>query len=98
VARIDEPSSVTIYGAEGTLRFTEGKLLHAAPGAAFSDITPPHTVSFPDGISGDFPQGTVYIGHALRNALDGDRTAIDAAATFADGLAIQRALDMIRGI
>lgn len=97
VARIDEPSSATIYSAEGTLRFTEGKLLHATPGAAFNDITPPHTASFPDGISGDFPQGTVYIGQALRDALNGDRTAIGAAATFADGLAIQRALDAIRG-
>jgi predicted dehydrogenase len=96
VARIDEPSSVTIYGAEGTLRFTEGRLLHAAPGAAFSDITPPHTVSFPEGISGDFPQGTVYIGHALHAALNGDRTATGPAATFADGLAIQRVLDAIR--
>ncbi|NJM08529.1 hypothetical protein HC891_23635 [Candidatus Gracilibacteria bacterium] len=63
-ARNDEASALTIYGAEGTLRFTGGELHHAEPGAAFQVITPAHSVSFPEGIAGDFPQGTVYLGHA----------------------------------
>lgn len=96
VARIDEPGVTTIYGSAGTLRFVGGRLLHAEPNAAFNDITPPHTMSFPEGIEGDFPQGTVYLGHALHATLAGDRSAIGPAATFADGLAIQRALDAIR--
>ncbi|NTV63525.1 MAG: gfo/Idh/MocA family oxidoreductase, partial [Oscillochloris sp.] len=45
---------------------------------------------------GDFPQGTVYLGAALRAGLTGDRAALVSVATFADGLATQRVLDMIR--
>jgi predicted dehydrogenase len=94
--RHEEPSALTMYGSEGTLRFTGGELLHAAPGAEFATITPPHSVSFPEGITGDFPQGTVYLGQALRAYFDGDADAIDPAATFADGLANQRVLDAVR--
>ncbi|NJN19028.1 MAG: Gfo/Idh/MocA family oxidoreductase [Oscillochloris sp.] len=98
VTRRNEPNSLTIYGSEGTLRFVEGRLLVAAPDAEFADRTPEHTATFPEGISGDFPQGTVYLGLALKSYFAGDATAITPAATFADGLAVQRVLDSIRGL
>jgi predicted dehydrogenase len=95
VAPHDEPNSVTIYGAAGALRFGGGCLLRS-DGGEFIDITPAHSLDFPAGIAGDFPQGTVYLGAALRAALAGDGAALAPAATFADGLATQRALDAIR--
>jgi predicted dehydrogenase len=95
VAPADEPNSATIYGAAGALRFVGGRLLRS-DGGEFADITPAHSLPFPAAIAGDFPQGTVYLGAALRAALAGDTAALAPAATFADGLATQRALDMIR--
>ncbi|NTV65578.1 MAG: Gfo/Idh/MocA family oxidoreductase [Oscillochloris sp.] len=91
----DEPNSLSVYGPSGALRFVGGRLLRSA-GGDFIDITPEHPLSFPAGIVGDFPQGTVYLGVALRAGLTGDRAALASAATFADGLATQRVLDMIR--
>lgn len=96
VARVDEPNSLTLYGSAGSLRFGDGRLWYAAPGDSFEEITPPHRVTFPPGISGDFPQGSVYLGHALRAALAGDRGALEPAATFADGLRVQQVLDAVR--
>ncbi|WP_448337286.1 Gfo/Idh/MocA family protein [Chloroflexus aurantiacus] len=96
VARTNEPLTVTVYGSEGTLRFSGGQLA-IGTGDTFRDITPPHTVEIPATLSGEFPQGTVYLGHALRAALSGERDAISPAATFSDGLAIQRVIDAIAG-
>ncbi len=96
VARTNEPLSVTVYGSAGTLRFSGGKLFISSDDT-FHDVTPPHTVELPAALSGEFPHGTVYLGYALRAALAGQREAMAPAATFADGLAIQQALDAIRG-
>ncbi|MGC8801345.1 MAG: Gfo/Idh/MocA family protein, partial [Chloroflexus sp.] len=96
VARTNEPLSVTVYGSAGTLRFSDGRLF-ISTGDTFHDITPPHTVDLPASLIGEFPQGTVYLGHALRAALAGQYEAIAPAANFGDGLAIQRVLDAIRG-
>ncbi len=93
VVRSDEPNSLTLYGDAGTLRIAGGQLWHAAAGAEWHNLTPAHSVDIPAGLSGDFPQATVYLGHALRAALAGDPTALAPAATFWDGLQIQRVLD-----
>ena len=95
VAPHDEPNSATIYGASGALRFVGGRLLRSG-GGEFVDITPVHRLNFPADIVGDFPQGTVYLGAALKAALGGDGAALAPAATFADGLAVQQVLDAIR--
>ncbi len=95
VAPHDEPNSLTISGAAGALRFVGGRLRHSV-GGEFVDVTPAHSQSFPADIDGDFPQGTVYLGAALRAALAGDRAALALAATFDDGLAVQRVIDLIR--
>ena len=68
----------------------------ARPGAAFEDRTPAHTLTPPEGLSGDFPYATIYLGQALRRFLDGERDALALAATFEDGLRIQRVLDAAR--
>lgn len=96
VARTNEPLSVTVYGSAGTLRFSGGNLFISSDDT-FHDVTPSHTVDLPVSLIGEFPQGTVYLGDALRAALAGQYEAIAPAATFGDGLAIQRVLDAIRG-
>jgi predicted dehydrogenase len=95
VAPHDEPLSVSVYGAAGVLRFVGGRLLRRS-GGEFVDITPEHSLTLPPGIAGEFPHGTLYLGTALRAALAGDPVALAPAATFADGLATQRVLDIIR--
>jgi predicted dehydrogenase len=96
-ATYEEPNTFTFVGEKGTLRWQDGKLLHAEAGKPFVDITPQHAVS-PDtaGIAGEFPLATIYLGHAIKKYLAGEAGALDAGANFADGLAIQRALDAAR--
>lgn len=99
VARVNESQSCTLYGDAGTLRFIDGKLLYAEPDDRFQDITPPHTIVVHDNLKTlypDYAEATVYMGYALRAALCGDRAALATAATFQDGLRIQRVLDAVR--
>ncbi len=99
IARTDESNRLVIYGDAGTLRFADGRLFHAAPKSAFQDITPPHTSRAAEEMQAsyaDYAPATVYLGQALLAALNGDRDAIAPAATFADGLRNQQALDAIR--
>lgn len=103
VAQYDEPHSIMIYGDRGTLQYSNGHLFYAR--GPFSkeyldDITPPHSLSFPEGFTGhtyaDYMQATLYLGHALRAALNGDMAAMQPSATFADGLHVQRVIDAVR--
>lgn len=99
IARVNEPQSMTLYGDEGTLRFTEGRLLYARPDEEFEDITPPHTLDISETIKNlypDYAEATVYMGHALLAAIQGQRAAIAHAATFADGLRTQQVIDAVR--
>jgi predicted dehydrogenase len=93
---VDEPDTMTIYGSAGTLRWQEDRLYLAAGGKSYEEITPEHRYPLPQGLSGAFPHGTVYIGHAIRQYLEGDQTALSPAATFEDGLHIQRIMDAAR--
>jgi predicted dehydrogenase len=90
---LNEPDSLTFFGSQGTLRWTQGQLWHATAGKPLVNVTPAHHYQLPEGMSGEFQHGTVYLGHALRAYAAGDREALSAAATFSDGVAIQRALD-----
>lgn len=103
VARLEEPQSVTLYGDEGVLRFVDGRLFHARHDEELHDITPPHTVEFPEehqwlsqSSYACYAEATVYLALALRQALDGDPTAVSHAATFYDGLRIQQVIDAVR--
>jgi predicted dehydrogenase len=96
VVPASEPNSLTLYGDAGVLRITGGRLFQAGGDGNLRDVTPPHTVIIPPDISGDFPIASIYLGQALRAALEGDRTALAPAATFGDGLQVQRVLDAVR--
>jgi predicted dehydrogenase len=96
VARTQEPNSLTLYGAGGSLRWLGGALHHAEASSDFRDITPTATHALPAGLQGDFPHGTVYLAHALSSYLRGDAGALALGATFADGLSNQRVLDAAR--
>ncbi|HYF65857.1 MAG TPA: hypothetical protein VD886_23710, partial [Herpetosiphonaceae bacterium] len=88
-----EKDTLTIHGEDGAVRIEGGQVYRAGRGGEWVEQTPAHTVAIPEGIAGLFPVGTVYLGHALRAYGDGDGAALAAAATFADGLRIQRLLD-----
>lgn len=89
----EEPNSTTFYGSKGALRLQSGKLLHAAVGQPFTDITPIHQYDALPGLATDFPHATVYLAHALKAFLAGDESTLAEAATFHDGLLIQQVLD-----
>jgi predicted dehydrogenase len=96
VLPVAEPEGLTLYGEEGALRWTGGRLLRAGRGGAFEDISPPHRHDLLAGLQGNFAHGTIYLGHALRAALAGERAALAPAATFVDGLRVQEVLDALR--
>ena len=94
----DEPATITIHGEDGALRLIGEELLTALRGEPFTlaagdELAPRRGNS----AGGAFGSGTYFLGRALRAALDnGDRNALDGAATFDDGLAHQRVLDAAR--
>jgi predicted dehydrogenase len=94
--RVSDPDTMTFHGTEGSLRWIDGRLYHARPGSAYTDVTPVHTYPPPDKLPGAFAYGTVYLAHALKAYLNGEHDAMAHGATFADGLAIQHALDTAR--
>lgn len=105
VAGHNEPSRITAHFEDGALRFEAGRLHIARRGTEWNDITPIHTVDVPDSLransafqvgGGEFQIGTVYLGHALKQALAGDDAALLPGATFADGHRIQQVLDAVR--
>ena len=96
VARTQEPNSLTLYGAGGSLRWLGGALHQAEASGDFQNITPTATRALPAELEGDFPQGTVYLAHTLSGYLRGDADALTLGATFADGLSNQRVLDAAR--
>jgi hypothetical protein len=59
-------------------------------------MTPVHKYPLLEGLNGPFQHGTIYLAHALRSFLTGERGAMAVAATFSDGLRIQAALDAAR--
>ena len=95
----DEQSVITVHGEEGSFRLTGEELLFAKPGESYARIAGREMVDRPGNSKGGaFGTGTYELGRALRRALeDGDRAALAPAATFADGLEVQRVLDAVRG-
>jgi predicted dehydrogenase len=94
----DEPSMMTLYHEGGAMRFSGEKVLLSTGNRRFSAMAG-ETMELRAGNShgGAFGTGTLYLGHALKAALDeGDREALAPAATFADGLMQQRVLDAAR--
>lgn len=96
VAGLNEPAHFTVHCERGAIRITEGKLLVARDGRGFEEEARLDVV-VPEGVpAGEFPQGTVFLARALKQALEGDRSAIAPAATFEDGFLNQQVLDAAR--
>ena len=93
VAAVSAANTLIIHGERGALRLEGGKLFFASLNGEWEDRTPAHAVEMPEGINGMFPEGTVYLGHALKAWAEGDSSALDGAATFADGYRNQEILD-----
>jgi predicted dehydrogenase len=98
VAGVDEPSTLTIHGERGALRLEAESLWAASPGGDWVKQVEGEAPALPgNSPGGAFGTGTLYLGRALRAALDeGDREALAPAASFADGLEQQRILDAAR--
>lgn len=95
VAAVDEPTTLTLVGANGAFRLVADELRSARTGQEWrAETTQGGARVVGDSSGGFFGTGTVWLGRALAAALDrGEREALAPAATFRDGLAQQRALD-----
>jgi len=90
----DEAATMTIHGESGAMRLIGQEVLLSRGGSPFEQIAAPAPKLPGNSPGGAFGTGTLYLGHALRAALDdGDRSALAPAATFEDGLMQQRVLD-----
>jgi predicted dehydrogenase len=90
----DEAAMMTIHGESGAMRLIGQEVLLSRGGSPFEQIAGPAPKLPGNSPGGAFGTGTLYLGHALRAALDdGDRSALAPAATFEDGLMQQRVLD-----
>ena len=93
----EEAATMTLHGESGAFRLTGEELLQSQPGKPFVRIAGGELQQRPgNSPGGAFGTGTLLLGRALKSALDGDRNALAAAATFAEGLAQQRVLDAAR--
>ncbi len=96
VGLLDEPNLLTIYGTAGTLRLSNHRLFHAIQGDALVEVTPLLDIEIPAKFASPFQQATMYLAHAIKAYLGGDRAAMAHAATFEDGWRVQSVLDAAR--
>jgi predicted dehydrogenase len=94
----DERAVLTIHGEDGAFRLTGEELLYTRRGDAFRRIAGDDIADRPgNSMGGAFGTGTFLLGLALKRAIDeGDRGALSVAATFTDGLLVQKVLDAAR--
>jgi len=94
----DEPTTLTVHGENGAMRFVNEELLVALQGEPFTrEAGGELGERRGNSPGGAFGSGTYHLGRALKAALDGgDRSALAPAATLEDGLAQQRVLDAAR--
>ena len=89
---------IEVWGDEGHLLLdAEDRLWGATHGATLTDLTEPETLEPPPGMEYVSLWGLSFlrlVDHLVSVALDG--AAVEPAATFRDGLAVQRALDAVR--
>ncbi len=98
VAAHREGPRIEIWGDEGTLRLDiEERLWGARRGSAWTELTEFETLAAPPGMEYSALWGLSFVrfaGHLVDAILDG--TPLAPAATFADGLAVQKVLDAVR--
>jgi predicted dehydrogenase len=94
----DEPTTLTLHGENGAMRYVNEELLVALQGEPWSrDAGDDLAERRGNSPGGAFGSGTFHLGQALKAALDdGDRSSLALAATLDDGLAQQRVLDAAR--
>lgn len=93
----DEDAVLTIHGERGAMRFVGEEVLLSTGRAPFATMAGGALEKRPgNSPGGAFGTGTLHLGRALREALDGNRDALAPAATFEDGLMQQRVLDAAR--
>lgn len=96
-------TEVTVVGAKGALRLdgqdrlwgVQGEELHSGD---WQLIETGYPLELPDGVPANqpFAAGSYFLALVLADALPRGETLIDDAASFYDGLAVQRALDAAR--
>jgi predicted dehydrogenase len=98
VAAVDEPTTITVTAEHGALRLAGEELQLATRGGAFTRAAGDTLAKLPgNSHGGAFGTGTTLLARALKAAIDdGDRSLLEPAATFEDGLAHQRVLDAAR--
>ncbi len=91
----EEVTRITVTGKRGKLTYDGTQLLAERPGTKALPIVVRDPTRLPPGlVDSEWSRGTVHFARALKLALStGDRAPIQDAATFADGLAVQRVLD-----
>jgi predicted dehydrogenase len=94
----DESSMLNLYCEGGALRFVGSEVLLSTGGKPYATFAGGPLEQRPgNSHGGAFGSGTLHLGQALREALDGgNRDALAPAATWADGLMQQRVLDAAR--
>ncbi|HEY3055124.1 MAG TPA: hypothetical protein VGK31_04225, partial [Thermoanaerobaculia bacterium] len=94
----DEPAVITFHGERRTMRLIGEEALMSEPMKPFVRFAGGEMQQRPgNSPGGAFGTGTLLLGKALRAAIDeGDRRALEPAASFEDGLAQQRVLDAAR--
>ena len=94
---------ILVVGTEGALRLDNQDQLWGMrgdhfPGGEWEPIRPRHAPANLDGLpnTGSFTVGTLYLAQTLAMSLPMGETMIAEAASFYDGLVVQRALDAAR--
>ena len=98
VAARDEETTLTIHGTRAGMRLRGEDLWWSEGGGEWTlRVAGENLQVTGNSPGGAFGSGTVYLARALHAALvEGDRSGLAPAATFADGLAQQRVLDTVR--
>lgn len=94
--------SILVVGSEGALRLDNKDQLWGMrgeyPGGQWEAIRPRHAPANLEGLpgTGSFTVGTLYLAQTLAMSLPMGETLLAEAASFYDGLVVQRALDAAR--
>ena len=97
VAAHVEGPRIEVWGEDGSLRLDHERLWGARRGEEWREITEPETLEAPPGMDYSPLWGLSFVritDHLVRAILDGE--PVEPAATFADGVAVQRVMDIVR--
>jgi len=88
---------ITICGSLGSITWNTGKVFHANVGEKKSQLIYEDVYDSDPALNTPWGHGTVLLAEALKcKLMNGDPNALSPAATFEDGLYIQRVIDAIQ--